>query len=87
MHETPTVAEEERKPIGEVLPGLTLHPLQDSWTPLDAFVLIKSLDADGESSWSFRTTSKLNLEELLGELMVQTEVLRRRLVDRWEDNE
>jgi len=47
-----------RLPIGEVLPGMGLHPLSDGWTPLEAFVLVKSLDERGQSSWSYRTTHR-----------------------------
>jgi hypothetical protein len=76
---------DERLPIESVLPGFALHPLEPSWTPISAFVLVKSLDTDGVSSWSFRTSEPLNLEELLGALTVQVEVLKRRLADEWTD--
>jgi hypothetical protein len=76
---------ESRKPIQEVLGGLEVHPLQSGWTPIEAFLLIKCLDADGKSSWSYRTTNQLNREELLGALMVHVELLRRELVGEWED--
>jgi hypothetical protein len=39
----------ERRPIDEVLPGFRLHPLAPAWTPLQVFVLIKSLDEDGRA--------------------------------------
>lgn len=81
------MANEERRPIGDVLPAFTLHPLDEGWTPLQAFVLIKSLDEAGESSWSFRTSEQLNLEELLGALIVQVEILKQELVDQWDDDE
>jgi hypothetical protein len=83
---TGDVADDERAPIGEVLPGFTLHPLDDGWTPLQAFVLVKSLDEHGETAWSFRTSEQLNLEELLGALIVQVEVLRNKLTRAWEDD-
>jgi hypothetical protein len=76
-----------RKPIEEVLPGFSLHPLDDGWTPLQAFVLIKSLDEDGDTAWSYRTSEALNLEELLGALTVQVELLRNKLVRHWEDGD
>ena len=79
--------DEERRPIGEVLPGFTLHPLDDGWTPLQAFVLVKSLDEEGSTAWSFRISEQLNLEELLGALTVQVGVLRRRLIDDWDELE
>ena len=51
-----------------VLPGFTLHPLDDGWTPLQAFVVVKALDLTGEPVWVFRTSEAFNLEELLGAL-------------------
>jgi len=80
------VTSDDRIPIEQVLPGFEVHPLDEGWTPLAAFVLVKSLDETGDAAWSFRTSEPLNLEELLGALTVQTEVLRRRLVRLW-DNE
>lgn len=74
---------EARQPIDEVLRGLAIHPLEPGWTALEAFVLIKSLDDAGTSTWSYRTTNKLNREELLGALTIQVEVLRRELLDEW----
>jgi hypothetical protein len=76
--------DDERRPIGEVLPAFTLHPLEPGWTPLQAFVLVKSLDDSGATTWSFRTSEPMNLEELLGALTVQTEVLKARLVGTWD---
>ena len=40
----------------------------------EAFVLLKVLDADGDTAWSYRTTNRLNREELLGALTVQVDV-------------
>ena len=77
----------ERRPIGEVLQGFELHPLDDAWTPLLAFVLIKSLDDCGEPKWSFRTSEPMNLEELLGALTVQVDVLKRLLLRQWEEDD
>jgi len=79
--------EDERKPIEAVLPGMTLHPLDAGWTPIEALVLVKCLDEDGDPTWAFRTSNPLNLEELLGALTVHTELLRRRLVRRWDSDE
>ncbi len=81
------MANEERRPIGDVLPAFALHPLEEGWTPLQAFVLIKSLDEAGDTSWWFRTSEQLNLEELLGALIVQVEMLKQKLVDQWDDDE
>jgi hypothetical protein len=78
---------EQRVPIAEVLPGLEIHPLGDGSTPIEAFVLIKALDEDGSPTWAYRTTNRLNREELLGALIVQTDVLRKELRDEWDDAE
>lgn len=78
---------DERSPIGEALPGFAIHQMPDGWTPLQAFVLVKCLDEHGDAVWSFRTSEKLNLEELLGALTVQTEVLRRKLVSEWDGDD
>jgi len=80
-----SVNDDERQPIGDVLPNFALHPLAQGWTPLQAFVLVKSLDEAGRTTWSFRTSEQLNLEELLGALEVQVEVLKRKLANFWDD--
>jgi hypothetical protein len=77
---------EQRVPVTEVLSGLEIHPLEPGETALEAFVLLKVLDAEGDTSWSYRTTNRLNREELLGALIVQTDVLRKELRDEWDDD-
>jgi len=74
----------DRRPIGDVLPGMELHPLDAGWTALEAFVVVKCLDDNGHTTWAYRTTNRLNREELLGALVVHTELLRRELVEEWE---
>ena len=78
------MSDEERRPIEEVLPGQGIHPLPEGWTALEAFVLVKCMDDNGVSTWSYRTTNPLNLEELLGALTVQVETVKRRLMSEWE---
>ena len=78
---------EQRVPIAEVLSGLEIHPLGEGFTPIEAFVLIKALDEDGSPTWAYRTRNRLNREELLGALIVQTDVLRRELRNEWDDVE
>jgi hypothetical protein len=46
------VSDDTRRPTADVLPGFEIHALDDGWTPLEAFVLIKSLDESGDNSWS-----------------------------------
>lgn len=76
---------DNRVPAEQVLKGLELHPLDPREMAVEAFVLIKVLDEHGEVGWSYRTTNRLNREELLGALMVQTDVLRKELRDEWGD--
>jgi hypothetical protein len=71
--------------VSDVLAGLEVHALPENWTALEAFVLVKCLDEGGEATWSFRTTNRLNREELLGALVVQVERLRLALVDEWAE--
>jgi hypothetical protein len=78
------MADDERIPVEQVLPGMSLHPLQPGWTPVEAFVLVKCFDEEGGASWVYRTTAVPNREELLGALVVHTELLRRELVREWE---
>lgn len=74
-------------PIADVLAGLKLHPLEQNATAIEAFALIKILDAEGHSGWAYRTTNALNREELLGALEVQVAVLKKELRDEWDDDE
>lgn len=78
---------QERQPLSDVLRGLEIHPLPKDWTALEALVLVKCLDEGGHTSWCFRTTHRLNTEEVLGAIDVHAEVLRRKLVSEWEHDE
>ena len=61
--------------------------LPEKWSPIEAFVLVKCINDEGNASWVYRTTSDPNREELLGVLVVHTELLRREIVSEWEDEE
>ena len=74
-----------RVPISEALRGLEVHPLEPGETAIEAFLLIKIVGADG-TSWAYRTTNRLNREELLGALVVQVAVLKKELRDEWDDD-
>ena len=75
---------DERIGVEKVLPGMTLHPLPNGWTPVEAFALIKCLDEDGDATWVYRTSAKPNREELLGALIVHSDLLRKELLEEWE---
>jgi hypothetical protein len=70
--------------LPDLLPGLTFEPLPDGWTPMEAFVLVKCLDDDGEPSWSQRVSAGINEEELLGALIVQTDLWKQALIRDWD---
>ena len=66
---------------------MELHPLPEGWSALEAFVLVKCMADDGKTSWSYRTTHRLNREELLGALVVHVNLLRQELVDEWMNDD
>ena len=77
--------DEMRVPLEQALAGLEVHPLEAGETAIEAFVLVKTLDSEGETGWAYRTTNRLNREELLGALTVQVAVLAKELRDEWDD--
>jgi hypothetical protein len=76
--------DEERLPIEEVLPGVKIHAFEDGDIIDDVFVLAKLHDTSGRTGWGFRTSGAPNMEELLGALQVQQDLLRKTLVDEWD---
>ena len=78
---------DDRRPIEEVLPGRGIHQLDDGWNAVDACLLIKCLDDEGQVRWVYRTTAPPNREELLGALVVHVDLLRRELLDEWVDED
>jgi hypothetical protein len=64
-------------PIGEVLRGPTVSALPESWTSLEAICMIKCLGEDGSPKWAMRMTDGINEEELLGALVIHTDLLKR----------
>lgn len=61
-------------PIGEVLNGLEILTLDAGDVPIEAVVLIKVLDAEGEETWYGRYTDGLSSAEALGALLTATEL-------------
>jgi hypothetical protein len=71
---------EEFRPVAEVLPGVEIVGLGDGAIPLEAVVLVKALDAEGEMGWYTRYTKGLHSIEALGairaaELLEQERVI------------
>ena len=75
-------------PIGQVLgDGFRVPELLPSWTALEGIVLVKCLDAEGHPSWAFRETEGMNVEEVIGVLTIQLDMLRERAVDAFRGDE
>jgi hypothetical protein len=72
-------------PIGDVLRGLAIDPVPESWTPLDAVCMVKCLNEDGRPMWAYRATGGINDEELLGALVMAIELLKSDMLSTWED--
>jgi hypothetical protein len=79
--------DDDRVPVERVLQGLSLHPLEDGWAPIEALVVVKCLDDEAEVAWLYRTTSNLNREEILGALLIQVELIREELLAEWIDDD
>jgi hypothetical protein len=73
----------QRQPIGDVLGGLEIHPIEDGSTDLELFALIKARSRSGEIVWSMRTSSAPNRYELIGALRVQLNILEADLLEDW----
>jgi hypothetical protein len=75
-------------PIGEVLgDGFRVPALLPGWTALDGIVLVKCLDDEGHPGWAFRETEAMNIEEVIGALTVQLDMLRERAVDAFREDD
>lgn len=59
---------DDAEPIGDVLDGLTLLPLGDNVTPIEAVVLVKAIDGDGYMAWYTRWTAGVTAVESIGAL-------------------
>ena len=73
------------QPIGDVLRGIEIEPVPEGWNVVDALVLAKCLNVEGQPIWSLRFTDGLNSEELLGALEIQVELLTRGILEDWQD--
>ncbi len=85
MSEQPS--EENYVAVGEALSTMQIRPLPTGWSPLEAFVLVKCIDESGRANWLFRTTSGINDEELLGSMVIQTELIKADILRSWESPE
>jgi hypothetical protein len=84
----PVMSTDYGQPIGQVLgDGFRVPPLLPAWTALEGIVLVKCLDDEGHPSWAFRETEGMNVEEVIGALTIQLDMLRERAVDAFRDDD
>jgi hypothetical protein len=76
---------EIRLPIGEVLRGLDISALPEGWMPVDAICIVKCLNAEGEPLWALRLTDGINQAEMLGTMVIQTELWKATMLSDWAD--
>lgn len=77
----------ERKPIGEVLPGIEVPPMDEGYIAIDAFMLIKTLNEEGSPIWMLRTTKGISTVELIGALDTMLDHQRDAFRKSWIDDE
>ncbi|MHA7304895.1 hypothetical protein ACX80E_06580 [Arthrobacter sp. TMN-49] len=73
--------DEEKVPAAEILGDLKFNPIDVDETARELFLLLKVTDGDGEVSWSFRKSSGITDEEMLGVLRVQKSLLLNELLN------
>ena len=61
--------------------------LLDGETPVAAFVIVKTLDADGDTGWAARESAGSNRHEWLSTLISYTDARRREEADGWVTRE
>lgn len=74
---------ESQIPIGDALRGVTITSLPDGWTPLESLCMVKCLDEDGKPKWAFRMSDGINDEEMLGAMVLHTEMFKKEMMDDW----
>lgn len=72
------------RPIGDVLPGVEIIELADGYTPLEAVVLVKCLDADGHIAWVQRWSEGLHIVEVLGAATTMRALNERQAVEMYQ---
>lgn len=75
-----------RRPIGEALAGLELEELEQGLVPLEALVLVKVIDEDGDPCWAVRTTDGLTDAEAMGALLGELDRRRAHYLASFETN-
>lgn len=72
-------------PVEVVLRDARIEALPEGERWQGALILIKTVNTAGEGTWSIRRTEGLSDEELLGMLVVATDLQRDRTTYQWTD--
>jgi hypothetical protein len=64
------------KPVAEVIGNLEITQLPPTYMPLEAVMMIKALDEEGEITWIRRRTKDLTAVEELGAIEAARVVMR-----------
>lgn len=67
--------------------GLHTQEMPQSWTPLDAVVVVRCLDEDGETALLLRTTDGLRCWDAVGMLTAGLDQQRRQVALMFEDED
>ncbi len=76
-----------RLPVGEVLNGLTLVPLDPGTVALECVVIVKTIDEDGDPSWSLRYSETISPVEIIGALDVMHSHQKLQFENNWQPDE
>lgn len=67
--------------------GVKVSDLPPAYVPLEAIVLMKALDEDGDAVWLVRTSDGLSDAERLGALIAESGRLKKSMIDRFVSEE
>lgn len=73
-----------RVSASEMLAGLEVFPLEPGVQVAEALLVLKVRMPDGDLQWSFRKTSGMSDEELLGMLVIMRRLVESNILEDWE---
>lgn len=76
-----------RIPIGNALPGIEIVPLPDGVVPIEAIVLVKVVDVEGDPTWVIRYPRNTTNAEDLGALEAAAAISRNGAIQAFADVE
>ena len=77
-------SENRKVKAAKVVGDLMVFGLVKGERPVEAVMLLKTVNEDENETWAFRRTEGLSIEELIGALAVQLDRARRLAQSDWE---